>query len=316
MSNEHAIHVQDLQKIYPNGTVAVNKINFTLNQGEVFGLLGPNGSGKTTTILMLLGLIEPTSGTIEVLGQDPFRTPLEVKKRVAYLPDTVGFYENLSVYENIDYTTQFLGFSRKERKNRIEKALDRMHLSGRADDKVKTLSHGLKQRLGFAEVLVKQPDIAILDEPTQGLDPESISEFLDTIRSLRDDFGMTVLLSSHQLNEAQSVCNRAGLFSKGELIECGTIEELAESQFGNSILIDLKLEKSFDISSIVSTMTGVNSWNSGDDHKSWVIDSKRDIRPSLVKTLVAQGINIESVSLKLHSLSEIYTSCFKEDKHE
>jgi len=315
MALEQIVNVRDLHKIYPNGNTAVDGISFSLNKGEVFGLLGPNGSGKTTTILMLLGLLEPTSGDVSVLGKDPFRYPLEVKSRVAYLPDTVGFYENLTVFENIDYTSRFLRLSKKERDKRIESALSKMHILDRADDKVKTLSHGLKQRLGFSEVLVKEPDIAILDEPTQGLDPESIGEFLEIIKSLRDDYGMTVLLSSHQLNEAQSVCNRAGLFCEGKLIQCGTIDELAESQFGKSKIIDLRIGKAFDISNIVMKIKGVNSYKS-EDNRLWRLDCSKDIRSILVKSLVDQGINIESVSLKLHSLSEIYKSCFKEVKHE
>ncbi|MCH3917940.1 MAG: ABC transporter ATP-binding protein [Spirochaetia bacterium] len=315
MAIEQVVNVQDLQKIYPNGKVAVGGISFALNRGEVFGLLGPNGSGKTTTILMLLGLLEPTDGKVSVLGHDPFRTPLEVKRHVGYLPDTVGFYENMSVYDNIDYTTQFLGFPRKERIKRIDGALERMHLTARRNDKVRTLSHGLKQRLGFAEILVKQPEIAILDEPTQGLDPESVSEFLDTISSLRDEFGMTVLLSSHQLNEVQSVCNRAGLFSEGKLIQSGTIEELAESQFGNSKIVELRLEKPMDITSVVKGMTGVTKLDS-QDRKAWYLECSTDVRSALVRVLVDKGINIESVTLQLHSLDDIYKSCFKEVANE
>jgi len=311
---DQIIEVQDLTKVYPNGKVAVNKVSFTLNKSEIFGMLGPNGSGKTTTILMLLGLLDATKGSVSVLGYNPLRTPLEIKKRVSYLPDSVGFYSNLSAYENVDYTTRFLNLDGKERKERINIALKKMRLYKNRNDKIKTFSHGMKQRLGLAEVLIKKPAIAILDEPTQGLDPESVSEFLDIIRSFRDDENMSVLISSHQLNQVQSVCNRVGLFSQGSLITYGTVKELSEAQFGTNRLIDLSLEEDADISEIAQNIDGITQIKRTSPCE-WIFSCTKDIRSKLVKALVDNRLNINSVSLQMYSLEDIYRSFFEEVKN-
>ncbi|MFA7107847.1 MAG: ABC transporter ATP-binding protein [Sphaerochaetaceae bacterium] len=311
---DEVLKVQDLTKIYPNGKVAVNKVSFTLNKGEIFGMLGPNGSGKTTTILMLLGLLDATKGSVSVLGYNPLRTPLEVKKRVSYLPDSVGFYSNLTAYENVDYTTRFLNLDGKERRARIDKAFKKIRLYNNRDDKIKTFSHGMKQRLGLAEVLIKEPDIAILDEPTQGLDPESVAEFLDIIRSFRDDENMSVLISSHQLNQVQSVCNRVGLFSQGSLITYGTVKELSEEQFGTNRIINLTLEEDADISEITHSIEGINQTRKIAPGQ-WIFTCTKDIRSKLVKALVDNRLNINSVNLQLHSLEDIYRSFFEEVKN-
>ena len=308
---DEVIKVQDLTKIYPNGKVAVNKISFNLNKGEIFGMLGPNGSGKTTTILMLLGLLDATEGSVSVLGYNPLRTPLEVKKRVSYLPDSVGFYSNLTAYENVDYTTRFLNLKNNERKSRIDKALKKIRLYENRNDKIKTFSHGMKQRLGLAEVLIKQPDIAILDEPTQGLDPASVAEFLDIIRSFRDDENMSVLISSHQLNQVQSVCNRVGLFSQGNLITYGTVKELSNDRFGTNRIVNLTLEKDSDITSIVKNIEGITKTTKTSPGQ-WILSCTSDIRSKLVKALVDNHLNIKSVNLQLHSLEDIYRSYFEE----
>ena len=307
------IDVRHLCKVYP-GKIAVDDISFSLEEGEIFGLLGPNGSGKTTTILMLLGLLEPTTGDVDVLGHDPLRDPLSVKRLVGYLPDTVGFYDNLTLFGNLDYTARFLGLDRAERTKRIMEALEVMHLTERADQKVKTLSHGLKQRLGLAEILVKQPKIAILDEPTQGLDPSSINEFLALIRDLRDKRGMTVLFSSHQLVQAQKVCDRVGLFGSGHLIEYGTVGELSEKEFGTNKLTSVSIEEPEDLKPVISPIEDVVSIRKEEDG-GWTVESTSDIRPRLVRALVDKGLNITSVELKQHSLDDIYDACFKEAGH-
>lgn len=180
-------------------------LSLTIGRGEVFGILGPNGSGKTATILTLLGLTEPTEGRISILGMAPLRSALEIKKAVGYMPDTVGFYDDLTGFENLDYTARFLGLSPAERRKRITECLEKMGISEVMNAKVRTYSHGMRRRLGLAEVLFKRPSIAILDEPTQGLDPESATVFLDLIRDLKRNEGITILLSSHLLNQVQEV---------------------------------------------------------------------------------------------------------------
>ncbi len=236
--NDYIIETEGLTKRYPNGTVAVEGLNLRIRRGEVYGLLGPNGAGKTTTILMLLGLTEATGGSVTVAGHDPLRNPLAVKRLAAYMPDSVGFYPELTAVDNLDYTGRLMGLSPEERKERIAQALERMRLSGVAHNRVGTYSRGMRQRLGLAEVLMKRPRVAILDEPTQGLDPESAYEFLQLIRSLRTD-GITVLLSSHLLDQVQQICDRVGLFYEGRLILEGSVEELAQELSSEQVTLQI-----------------------------------------------------------------------------
>jgi ABC-2 type transport system ATP-binding protein len=315
MGNEIVLNVSHLSKQYRKGVKAVDDISFSLKEGEIFGLLGPNGSGKTTTILMLLGLLESTEGTVEVLGHDPFRKPLAVKKQVGYMPDTIGFYEYMTAYENLDYTARFLGLNAEEREKRIKESIAKMRLTDRMHDKVKTYSHGMKRRLGLAELLVKEPRIAILDEPTQGLDPQSIREFLSLIASLRDSEGMTFLLSSHQLDEVQSVCDRVGLFSEGKLISFGSVDSLGEEHFGKEVLIDLQAEGKENLELLLKKPKGVIEVNKTGEHR-YLVTASEDIRQNLAQQIFSAGCNLTSLELKKHSLNEIYQLAYKEASNE
>jgi len=241
---ENIIETENLTKRYPGGATAVDNLNLKIKEGEVYGLLGPNGSGKTTTILMITGLTEPTGGTVNVAGFNPLREALKVKRIVAYMPDSVGFYNELSAFDNLDYTGQLAGIPFKERNDRIEKAIERMGIGHVAYKPVKTFSRGMRQRLALAEVIMKKPRIAILDEPTQGLDPESAHEFLQLIKSLQKD-GITILLSSHLLDQVQQICDRVGLFYKGKLILEGSVGELSEKVMGKQIKIELTAETDY-----------------------------------------------------------------------
>ncbi len=216
------IAARGLTKRY-GGVNVVDAIDFDIARGEVFGLLGPNGAGKTTTILMMLGLTEISSGTVSVLGHDPARAPLQVKRRVGYLPDSVGFYDHLTAGENLAYTAKLMGLEPAERAHRIAAALARVRLSDVADKRVATFSRGMRQRLGLAEIIVKQAEIAILDEPTSGLDPQATLEFLGLIDELKAE-GVTVLLSSHMLDQVQRVCDRVALFQSGRIVLMGAVD--------------------------------------------------------------------------------------------
>lgn len=207
---------------------AVNDLNLTINKGEVFGLLGPNGAGKTTTILMLLGLTERTEGEIEVLGLDPQYNALEVKSKVGYMPDDIGFYDDRTAIENLVYTAMLNGMTRQSAIPLAEQLLQKVGLSAATNKKVSAFSRGMRQRLGLADVLIKQPHIIILDEPTLGIDPEGVRELLELITRLSKEEGITVLLSSHHLQQVQKVCDRVGLFVKGKLLAYGQIDELAQ----------------------------------------------------------------------------------------
>lgn len=230
--NQPAVRLKGVSKRYGD-TVAVKDLDLEIAAGEVFGVLGPNGSGKTTTILMVLGLTEPDGGEISVLGLDPRRQPLSVKRQVGYLPDAIGFYDELSGRENLRYTARLNGMEPTLTEARIADALARIGLSNAADRPVGGYSRGMRQRLGLADLLLKQPSLVILDEPTLGLDPRAADEFLDLIVNLKGE-GVTVMLSSHLLHQVQSVCDRVGLFSAGEMRVVGKVAELSERVIGGS----------------------------------------------------------------------------------
>jgi ABC-2 type transport system ATP-binding protein len=236
----NVIEAKGLTKVYGSAT-AVDHISFAVGRGEIFGLLGPNGAGKTTTILMMLGLTDISAGEVSVLGFNPAREPLSVKRRVGYLPDTVGFYDNLTAADNLRYTARLIGFLRAEREKRIADALERVGLADVADNRVGTFSRGMRQRLGLAEILMKGAQIAILDEPTSGLDPQATTELLGIIRAFKAE-GVSVLLSSHLLERVQSVCDRVALFSGGKIALMGTVAELGREVLGGGYTVDIEAD--------------------------------------------------------------------------
>ena len=236
--SEPIIRAEALTKRY-GSALAVDGLDLAVEAGEVFGLLGPNGAGKTTTILMLLGLTEPTSGRAIVAGFDPLRQPLEVKRRVGYMPDSVGFYDYLTARDNLRYTARLNGLGEAERETRITDALARVDLADVADNRVATFSRGMRQRLGLAEILMKEAALAILDEPTSGLDPQATLELLDIIRGLKRD-GVSVLISSHLLDRVQSVCDRVALFQAGKIVLIGTVAELGREVLGGGFAVDVE----------------------------------------------------------------------------
>lgn len=302
------IETHGLTKRYGR-VVAVEDLNLEVKEGEVFGLLGPNGSGKTTTILMLLGLTEPTRGEARVLGLDPMREPLKVKSRVGYLPDQVGFYGELTAWENLRYTTRLLGLPEAEARARIEEVLKRMGLWEVRDRRVSAFSRGMRQRLGLAEVLLKRPKVAILDEPTLGLDPEAAREFLELIKGLKAE-GITILLSSHLLHQVQEVCDRVGLFHKGRLALLGTVEELALRVLGGGY--EILVEASPGLEEAFRRLEGVARVVA--EGGRYRILSSRDLRPELARIAVEQG-ELLSLSLRRPSLDEVYAHYFKEVAH-
>ena len=238
---EPVIRTRALTKRYDTLT-AVDALDLEVRPGEIFGLLGQNGAGKTTTILMLLGLTEPTSGQARVVGLDPARHPREVKRRVGYLPDAVGFYGGMTGRQNLRYTARLNGLKGKDAETAIDEVLHQVGLTDRAEDRVETYSRGMKQRLGIADALVKSPDILILDEPTTAIDPIGVVEILDLLRTLVNERGLAILLSSHLLTQVQSVCDRIGIFAAGRMVGEGTVTRLA-SLFGDgSAIIDVGLD--------------------------------------------------------------------------
>lgn len=305
------IEAKRLTKRY-GATIAVDGIDLRIDQGEVVGLLGPNGAGKTTTILMLLGLTEPSSGSVSILGKDPLREPLALKRAVGYLPDSVGFYDAMTGRDNLRYTARLNLMSRRETEERIDAALARMRLADVAGKRVGTYSRGMRQRLGIAELLMRDCRVAILDEPTSGLDPQSTQELLDIIQLLSRD-GITILLSSHMLNVVQSVCHRIALFGNGRIGFFGTIEELAAKLGGGAYVVDVEAD-GIDLVRAAGQAPGVKSITAGQNGH-WLVEAERDVRPELARLIVAAGGALKNLDLRRARLDDAYRRYFTEVRH-
>jgi ABC-2 type transport system ATP-binding protein len=309
--SEIVIEARGLRKNYGR-TAAVDGLDLAINGGEVFGLLGPNGSGKTTTILMMLGLTEPSGGLIRVLGFDPFRQPLAVKRQVGYLPDSVGFYDNLSAYENLAYTARLAGLTSAEIEPRIGEALARVRLSEVTHRRVATFSRGMRQRLGIAEVLMKQSRIAILDEPTSGLDPQATQELLELIAELRGE-GMTIVLSSHLLGLVQSICDRVALFRKGRIGLIGKVGDLARDVLGGAYVVEVESE-GVDLRAALAGIEGIGSIVAKNATLTRV-DADRDVRPEIARRIIAAGGSLRNMAISETSLDEVYVRYFEQVAH-
>jgi len=306
--NEIVIAADGLTKRYGAATV-VDHVSFDVAHGEIFGVLGPNGAGKTTTILMLLGLSEISAGKARVLGHDPAREPLTVKRHVGYLPDSVGFYDNLTGFENLNYTARLIGIAPAERPKRIMAALERVGLADVAHKRVGAYSRGMRQRLGLAEIVMKDAKIAILDEPTNGLDPQASVELLGLIRSLKAS-GVTVLLSSHLLDRVQSVCDRVALFNNGRIALIGTIAELGRQVLGGGFAVEVECHSGNDVEQRLAAIAGVRSVTRGTDGVFRLL-CDRDVRPDAADAVVHVGGRLIRLGLEHASLEHIYTRYFQ-----
>ncbi len=311
--NETVIEAKNLSKRYGDVT-AVDRVSFSIAPGEIFGLLGPNGAGKTTTILMLLGLTEISGGQARVLGHDPVREPLAVKRRVGYLPDAVGFYDYLTAADNLHYTGRLMGLSSAERKRRIADALERVGLSGAAEKRVRAFSHGMKQRLGLAEIIMKDARVAILDEPTNGLDPQASIDLLALIRSLKAA-GVSVLLSSHLLDRVQSVCDRVALFSGGKIALMGTVPELGRQVLGGGYAVEVEADAGEGVALRLGAIPGVRGVSETAPGRLRML-CDRDVRPEAAAAVVMAGGRLKNLALDEPSLETIYTRYFQSVEEE
>jgi ABC-2 type transport system ATP-binding protein len=310
---DFVLEARGLTKRYGDFT-AVNNLDLAIRKGEVFGLLGPNGAGKTTTILMLLGLTEPSEGQVSVLGFDPSRQPLSVKARVGYMPDQVGFYDELTARENLSYIAKLNGIPRTQLSQRIDEALERVHLREVVDHPVSTFSRGMRQRLGLADVLIKRPQLIIMDEPTQGLDPELAREFLDLIRSLKEE-GITILLSSHLLPQVQVICDRVGLFSEGRMVLQGTVSELARKVLGGAYRIQVQADG--PVTKMKEVLQGlpqaVNVRRV--DGNRYEVEAQNDVRADAANAIIRAGGRLHELNIEAQNLDEIYRRYFEEVRH-
>ncbi len=322
MSQEFAIETEALTKRY-DGVTVVDHLNLHVKDNEVFGLLGPNGAGKTTTILMLLGLTEPSEGTARVCGYNPTREPIQVKRLIGYLPEKVGFYDNLTARENLKFIAELNGVAYGEIGRRVDEVLEMVGLTetevmenaSAAQQREKTVgkySRGMKQRLGIADVLIKKPKVVVLDEPTSGLDPKGINQLLDLIAEL-PGMGTTVVLSSHQLYQVQRVCNNIGILSKGKMVIEGSIDQLGrEAMAGGRFNIEVEtVEPNEALIKAVQIIKGVS--NVQVEESRLLISTDTDLRAEISKAVVQMDFPLIQMKIQEFSLDDIYMKYFKEN---
>jgi ABC-type multidrug transport system, ATPase component len=305
------VETHNLTKRY-HDKLAVNALNLTVQEGEIFGFLGPNGAGKTTTILMCIGLTEPTSGRVSVCGFDPTHESLEVKRRVGYLPENPGFYEDISARENLLYMARLNRIPEDEASRCTSEVLDQVELRDDGRRLVREFSRGMKQRLGIAEVLVKKPQAIILDEPTLGIDPDGAIRILELIKGLNRERNLTVLLSSHQLQQVQEICSRVGIIVKGKLIVQGQMDEL-----GRAILKERQwnflLELGGSTNGIENDLRAIPGVDEIEKRRHGLfLRCTRDVRPELLSLVARRNLQLLQLRSEDPTLEEIYLKYFRE----
>ena len=321
--DQNIIELVDLTKTYGSFT-AVDHLTLSIRKGEIYGLLGPNGAGKSTAILMMLGLTDPTSGSVKVCGIDSTTNPIEVKRKVGYLPEDVGFYDDYSGLENLLFTAQLNSIPVNKAREKAEQLLKRVGLTDAADKKVGKYSRGMRQRIGLADVLIKNPEVIILDEPTLGIDPKGVQEFLELILKLSKEEGHTVLLSSHHLHQIQEVCDRVGLFVSGRLIAEGSIHALAQKIFSaDPFTIEAGVELSIpdkcgllpDNSTTDQLMASIRRIEGVQTiefkNNKLVIGCTHDVTHEIVMAIVGSGTGLTYLNKKEYGLNDIYNRYFE-----
>jgi ABC-2 type transport system ATP-binding protein len=304
------INIKGLVKDY-DSTRAVDHLDLTINEGEIFGLLGPNGAGKTTIILTLLGLSEPTEGRVTVRNYNAVTEPIKVKRFTGYLPDQVGFSDNDTGKESLIYTAMLNGIPEEKAAESAEELLEVVGLAKVKHQKTKTYSRGMIQRLGVADVLMKDPEIIVLDEPTIGIDPMGINEFLELIRNLSKEKGITVLLSSHLLHQVQKICDRVGILVDGKLLGLGHIYDLADELFSEretSIITEIRPVSDQLIHDLkqIKMVKNVRTENGF-----LVMDGPKAAAPLISKKVETNNANLFRLTCKEYGLDDIYQHYFE-----
>jgi ABC-2 type transport system ATP-binding protein len=288
---------------------AVNKLNLRIEEGEMFGFLGANGAGKTTTLLMLLGLTEPTSGTVRVCGKDPARDPLEVKRQVGYLPERVGFYEELTARQNLRFSAELNRMPRSQAETRIEDILGTVGLGKVMDHPVSTFSRGMKQRLGIAEIWLKEPRLAFLDEPTTGIDPNGIDDILKLISGMGKR-GITVIFCSHVLPQVQRLCSRVGIMAKGNLVADGPIELLGRADSG---MYRMEAEVDDPKPAVIAAVRKVKGVKQVEVvERTLVVTAESDLRGQVSRAIIDSGALLLGMKIEEYNLEKIYKRFSKE----
>jgi len=308
-----AVVVENLVKTYPPDIRAVDMISFSIGSGEIFGLLGPNGAGKTTTIKMIIGLISPTYGSLRLFGVDVAKSPQAARRLLGYVPQNVSVDGDLSGYENLLIFSRLFYVGRDERRERIAKALKYVGLSERANELVKHYSGGMMRRLEVAQALVNRPKILFLDEPAIGLDPGSRREIWESIRQLRKDFGTTIFITTHDMSEADYLCDRVAIMDSGKIVVMGPPSKLKESLGGDVVTFQLtqpgqEVTLPGDLGQVVHQDDSTIKILTQDGHKT---------APLMVLALKDQGVEIQSMSIDVPSLDDVFLKYTKRrlDEH-
>lgn len=314
--NQPIIELEGLTKKYGSFT-AVDQLSLRISPGEIFGLLGPNGAGKSTTILMMIGLTEPSAGRVRVCGIDSTHNPAVVKRQVGYLPEDVGFYQELTGMENLVYTARLNGMSREAAQVQAAQVLGKVGLAEHGHKKTATYSRGMRQRLGLADVLIKSPRVIILDEPTLGLDPEGVRELLNLIVKLSRVEGLTVLLSSHHLHQVQQICDRVGIFVGGKLIAEGDIQKLSSQLFsGEPFIVEARVMERDGTTGQLKTrleqLDGVKAVHG--ENGRLEISCSADLTSEIARTILQSGLDLLGLQRKEYGLDDIYHRYFEGGK--
>jgi ABC-2 type transport system ATP-binding protein len=292
------IKTKNLTKVY-DGVKAVDSLDLTVAKGDVFGFLGPNGSGKTTTMGMMIGEIEPTSGQCLIKDIDVLRHPLDVKRIIGYMPDGLGFYENLNARQNLKYFSEFYDMPAAKAEKRIAELLEYVGLKG-VEKKTDGFSRGMKQRLGLAQALLNDPEVIFMDEPTNGLDPQGVMQVRNIINDLSSQ-GKTIFFSSHILEEVRHVCKTVGIISKGKLIAQGSLDEVRQ-KMQKEHAVTIVIKSSGDIPKLSDPGILDAVYSSG----SAIIHANADIRDQLSDELTRNHVKIRELKMEERSLEEIF----------
>lgn len=299
------IEVHALTKKYGEH-IAIDALNFNINKGEVVGFLGPNGAGKSTTMKIITGFMAPSSGEAKVCGFDVFENPIEVKRRIGYLPETPPLYTDMRVNEYLDFVAELKGVPGDRRAKSVARAIEKTNLGSVQKRLIQNLSKGFRQRVGIAQAIVSNPEVLILDEPTVGLDPKQVAEVRDLIKELRGEH--TIILSTHILPEVQATCERIIIINKGRIVHEGSLDNLASLQSGGR-RIHLRLRKSAnEAPSFLSETRGVLKVTAGPTPQEWMIDAEadEDIIEHLARRAMDQGFGLLEIGSQKADLEDLF----------
>lgn len=286
--------------------LAVDGLDLQVEPGQTFGFLGPNGSGKSTTIRMLLGLVRPSSGHAAIFGHDVRRDSLAARARVGAMVESPAFYGSMSARKNMRLFGRLSGDVTEKQ---IDEALDIAGLFDRADDKVKSYSHGMRQRLGIASALTPRPDLVVLDEPTNGLDPQGVSEVRSLIRGLSSEHGLTVFLSSHLLHEVEQVCSHVAVIARGRMLASGPVPDLLG---GASARAEIEVERAAEAADLLGRQSGVAVLRVNGNRCE--ISVEGPVLADLNRLLVEHGFRVSAIERRRQSLEDFYLKVTREER--